>query len=107
MADNPVADNLKIHFARPALNELRSLSASEARMAVPFLERLARNPYDQTLLGSAHAKGDLFASSLGDRLYVYWSFDVNDGLSDVKSQPEIKVLGFARKGGNRRSARAA
>jgi hypothetical protein len=84
--------------AKAAVDELRSLSASDAELVVTFLQHLAENPYDQALIGSAHANGDLFASSVNDKLYVYWSFDTKRQrqLPGLVTPPKINVLGLAR-----------
>jgi hypothetical protein len=86
--------------SQAVVDELRSLSSSDAEMVVTFLQHLAENPYDRTLLASAIAKGDLFASSVTDKLYVYWSFDMKSQLPDLKMQPKISVLGLAQKRAN-------
>jgi hypothetical protein len=78
------------------VDELRSLSASDADRVVTFLQHLAENPYDQALIRSASAKGDLFASSVTDRLFVYWSFDTKSHRPSLVVQPKINVLGLAR-----------
>ena len=82
--------------AKAAVDELRLLSASDAELVVTFLQHLAENPYDQALIGSAHANGDLFASSVNDKLYVYWSFDTKRQLQGLMTPPKINVLGLAR-----------
>ena len=87
----------KIKVATAAFKEIRSLSSSESDVLIAFLERLASNPYDNTLLASAHAKGDMFASSITDGLYVYWSFDDTGRPVSRKRQSKIRVLGLARK----------
>jgi len=92
------ASEMKV--AKAVIDELRSLSASDADMVVTFLQHLAENPYDQTLIGSANAKGDLFASSVTDNLYVYWSFDTKRQPPSLMTQPKINVLGLARKRAN-------
>jgi hypothetical protein len=92
------ASEMKV--SKAVVDELRSLSSSDAETIVNFLQHLAENPYDQTLIGSANAKGDLFASSVTDRLYVYWSFDMNSQPRNLKMQPRINVLGLARKRAN-------
>jgi len=81
------------------VEELRSLSASDADRVVTFLQHLAENPYDQTLIGSANVKGDLFLSSVTDKLFVYWSFDTKKPPS-LMMQPKINVLGLARRRAN-------
>jgi hypothetical protein len=88
---------LEITVSKPVLDELQSLSDSEADIVLNFLEHLAENPYDQTLIGSANAKGDLFASSVTDKLYLYWSFHTKSQLPGAMMQPEINVLGLARR----------
>jgi hypothetical protein len=87
----------KINVATAAFKEIQSLSSSESDMLIAFVERLASNPYDNALLESAHAKGDMFASSITDRLYVYWSFDDEGQPLSRKRQSKIRVLGLARK----------
>lgn len=84
------------------VDELRSLSASDADRVVTFLQHLAENPYDQMLIQSASAKGDLFASSVTDKLFVYWSFDTKSEQPRLMMQPKINVLGLARKRANHR-----
>jgi len=96
MADR--ASEMKV--SKAVVDELRSLSSSDAETVVTFLQHLAENPYDQTLIGAANAKGDLFASSVTDKLYVYWSFDMKSQLPNLKMQPRIHVLGLARKRAN-------
>ena len=73
------------------------MPASDADRVVTFLQHLAENPYDQTLIGLASAKGDLFASRVTDKLFVYWSFDTKSQLPRVTIQPKINVLGLARR----------
>jgi hypothetical protein len=90
----------EMKFSKAVVDELRSLSSSDAEIVVTFLQHLAENPYDQTIIGAANAKGDLFASSVTDKLYVYWSFDMNSPLPDLTTQPKINVLGLARKRAN-------
>ena len=90
----------KMKVSKAVVDELRSLSSSDAERVVTFLQHLTENPYDQTLIGAANAKGDLFASSVTDKLYVYWSFDMKSHLPDLKMQPKINVLGLARKRAN-------
>jgi len=89
------ASEMKV--SKAVVDELRSLSASDAEMVLTFLQHLAENPYDQTTIGSANAKGDLFASSVTDKLYVYWSFDTKNQLPSLMMQSKINVLGLARK----------
>jgi hypothetical protein len=83
------------------IEELRTLSTPDAETVLAFLQHLVENPYDQTLIESAAAKGDLFASSVAGKLYVYWSFDLKSELPDLNMQPKIVVLGLARKRANR------
>jgi hypothetical protein len=83
-----------------AIEEFQSLSASDAERVVTFLEHLAENPYDQALIQSASVKGDLFASGVTDKLYVYWSFDPKNPRASLEMQPKVKVLGLGRKRGN-------
>jgi hypothetical protein len=92
------ASEMKI--AKGVVDELRSLSSSDAGKVISFLEHLAKNPYDGALIGDAYAEGDFFASKATDKLYVYWSFDVKGQVSDLTMQPKIKVLGLARKRSN-------
>ncbi len=87
----------EMRISDAVVNELRSLSASDADKVVAFLQHLAENPYDRTLIGSANAKGDLFASSVTGKLLVYWSFDTKSRLPSFMTQPRINVLGLARK----------
>jgi hypothetical protein len=88
----------KILFAKPVLKELRSLSPSDASQVAAFIEHLAENPYDRTVLDSADARGDVFTSSVNDKLYVYWSFDPDEEISpDPDVKPRIKILGLGRK----------
>jgi len=94
------ASEMKVHKA--VVDELRALSTSDADMVVTFLQHLAENPYDQTLIRSSRAKGDLFASSVTDDLYVYWSFDPKSQRLSLMMQPKINVLGLARKVANHR-----
>ena len=89
----------EMRIARDVVDELRSLSSSEADTVVTFLQHLAENPYDRTLIGSANAKGDLFASKVTDKLFVYWSFDKRQ-LTGLTMRPKINVLGLARKQAN-------
>ena len=91
---------LEITVSKPVLDELQSLSDSEADIVLNFLEHLAENPYDQTLIGSANAKGDLFASSVTDKLYLYWSFHTKSQLPGHMMQPKINVLGLAQRQSN-------
>jgi len=86
---------LEITVSKAVVDELRSLSDSDADIVLNFLQHLAENPYDQALIGSASAKGDLFASSVTDKLYVYWSLDTKSQLPGPMMQPEINVLGLA------------
>lgn len=93
----------EMRVSKAAVDELRSLAPSDAAVVISFLEHLGENPYDQTLIGAADAKGDLFASSVTDKLYVYWSFDAKNhatGLTMQQMQPTINVLGLARKSAN-------
>ncbi len=90
----------EMRVSKAVVDELRSLSDSDADRVVTFLQHLAENPYDQTLIGSANAKGDLFASSVTDKLFVYWSFDTKSQLPRLTMQPKINVLGLARKRAN-------
>jgi hypothetical protein len=90
----------EMKVSKAAVDEIRSLSASDAEMVLTFLQHLAENPYDQTMIGSANAKGDLFASNVTDKLYVYWSLDTKNPLSSLMMQPKITVLGLARKRAN-------
>jgi hypothetical protein len=86
--------------SKAALDEFRSLSASDADRVVAFLGHLAENPYDQKLIGSAEAKGDFFASRVTDKLVVYWAFDPKSQLPSLTTQSKINVLGLARKRAN-------
>jgi hypothetical protein len=92
----------EITLSAAVVDELRSLSASDADRVVTFLQHLAENPYDQTLIRSATAKGDLFASSVTDKLFVYWSFDTKSRHPGLMIQPKVNVLGLARKRANHR-----
>lgn len=51
------------------LEELRALSPSDAERVWSLLEQLGKNPSDMTVLRTASAKSDLFASRIADRLY--------------------------------------
>jgi hypothetical protein len=90
----------EMQVSKAAVDELRSLSSSDAERVVTFLQNLADNPYDRTLIGTANAKGDLFASPATDKLYVYWSFDMDNHLPELDMPPKINVLGLARKRAN-------
>jgi hypothetical protein len=92
------ASEMKV--SKAVVDELRSLSASDADLVATFLQHLAENPYDQTLIGSANAKGDIFASGITDKLYVYWSFDTKSQLPGHMMQPKINVLGLAQRQSN-------
>jgi uncharacterized membrane protein YgcG len=92
----------EITLSAAVVDELRSLSASDADRVVTFLQHLAENPYDQTLIRSATAKGDLFASSVTAKLFVYWSFGTKSRHPGLMIQPKINVLGLARKRANHR-----
>jgi hypothetical protein len=83
--------------SKGVLNELRSLSRADADLALGFMKHLATNPYDPTLLKTATAKGDLFASSVTDNIYLYRSLDVEGRVPDWKTTPKINVLGLAQK----------
>ena len=87
----------EMKVSKAVVAELRSLSSSDAESIVTFLQRLAENPYDQRLIKAANAKGDIFASSVTNTLYVYWSFDMKGNIPDLKMQPKINVLGLARR----------
>ena len=89
-----------MQVAKPVLEELRSMSTADAKRVITFLEQLANNPYEQTLIGTANAKGDLFASRVTDKLYVYWSFEVKGQVPDLEKHPRVNVLGLARKNAN-------
>jgi hypothetical protein len=90
----------QIRISKDMVKELRSLSAPDADRVVTFLQHMAENPYDQTLIGSANVKGDLFLSSVTDKLFVYWSFDTKSQPPSLMMQPKINVLGLARKRAN-------
>jgi hypothetical protein len=83
----------EIKLSKAVVDELRALSSTDTERVLSFLEHLASNPYDRTVIGSANVKGDLFASSITDKLYVYWSFDVKG----LMTKPKINILGLARK----------
>ncbi len=87
----------EITISKNIVEEIRSLSAADADRVVVFLQHLAENPYDPTVIGSADAKGDFFLSRITDKLFVYWSFDTKSQPPSLMMQPKINVLGLAQK----------
>ena len=98
MADKPI----EISVSKAALEEIESLSPPETDLIVSFLQRLEANPYEPSLIEGSRVKGDLFASSLADNLYVYWSLGATGQSLNFNAPLKISILGL-----NKKSARGA
>jgi hypothetical protein len=88
---------IEIKVSKAALGELESLSPSETDLIISFLQRLEANPYDPSLLEGSRVSGDLFASSLADNLYVYWSLGATGQSLNLDAPLKISILGLNKK----------